>query len=112
MGYRCPGAIAFGYPDGDVTKTGDSFYTNEFADKVLVSPNGFCDHAAGFYAHRHDTKNPLLSPVRCFSIVVPGFEGNDDGRVFRAFSCASWSRWRARGRRTSEAIAGLARAEP
>ena len=47
----------------DVTKTGDSFYTNEFVDNVLVSPNGFCDDAAAFYAHGHDMKDPLLSPV-------------------------------------------------
>ena len=58
-----PGAIAPGTPMADVTKTGDSFYTNEFVDNVLVSPNGFCDDAAAFYAHGHDLKDPLLSPV-------------------------------------------------
>ncbi|WP_131113645.1 alpha/beta hydrolase fold domain-containing protein [Lichenihabitans psoromatis] len=58
-----PGAIAPGTPMADVTKTGDSFYTNEFVDNVLVSPNGFCDDAAAFYAHGHDMKDPLLSPV-------------------------------------------------
>ncbi|HEX4766539.1 MAG TPA: alpha/beta hydrolase fold domain-containing protein [Lichenihabitans sp.] len=47
----------------DTTKTGDSFYANEFVDNVLVSPNGFCDDAAAFYAHGHDMKDPLLSPV-------------------------------------------------
>ena len=62
-GLAMPGAIAPGTPMSDVTKTGDSFYTNEFVDNVLVSPNGFCDDAAAFYAHGHDMKDPLLSPV-------------------------------------------------
>lgn len=62
-GLPLPGAIAPGTPMADVTKTGDSFYTNEFVDNVLVSPSGFCDDAAAFYAHGHDMKDPLLSPV-------------------------------------------------
>ena len=62
-GLALPGAIAPGTPMADVTKTGDSFYTNEFVDNVLVSPSGFCDDAAAFYAHGHDMKDPLLSPV-------------------------------------------------
>ena len=62
-GLPLPGAIAPGTPMADVTKTGDSFYTNEFVDNVLVSPNGFCDDAAAIYAHGHDMKDPLLSPV-------------------------------------------------
>lgn len=28
-----------------------------------MSPDGFCDAAAKFYAHGHDMKDPLLSPV-------------------------------------------------
>ncbi len=62
-GLRLPGAIAPGTPMSDVTKTGDSFYTNEKVDNVLVSPNGFCDAATVVYAHGHDLKDPLLSPV-------------------------------------------------
>ena len=62
-GLPMPGAIAPGTPMADVTKTGDSFYTNEFVDNVLVSPSGFCDDAAAFYAHGHDMQDPLLSPV-------------------------------------------------
>ena len=62
-GLPMPGAIAPGTPMSDITKTGDSFYTNEFVDNVLVSPKGFCDDAAAFYAHGHDLKDPLLSPV-------------------------------------------------
>ncbi len=58
-----PGAIAPGTPMSDVTLTGDSFYTNEKVDNVLVSRNGFCQAATVIYAHGHDLADPLLSPV-------------------------------------------------
>lgn len=35
----------------DVTKTGDTFYTNEMIDNVLVSRAGFCDAGAKVYAN-------------------------------------------------------------
>jgi acetyl esterase/lipase len=54
MGLPLPGAIAPGTPMSDVTKTGDTFYTNEMVDNVLVSRNGFCDAATVVYAHGHD----------------------------------------------------------
>jgi acetyl esterase/lipase len=63
LGLKMPGAIAPGTPMSDVTKTGDSFYTNEMVDNVLVSRDGFCDAATLVYAHGHDLKDPLLSPV-------------------------------------------------
>src|ERR1700741_5288450 len=47
----------------DPTKTGDSFYTNELVDNVLVSRDGFCDAATVVYANGHDLKDPMLSPV-------------------------------------------------
>jgi epsilon-lactone hydrolase len=62
-GVPVPGAIASGTPMSDVTKTGDSFYTNELVDNVLVSRDGFCDAATVVYAHGHDLADPLLSPV-------------------------------------------------
>ncbi|EDT42599.1 Alpha/beta hydrolase fold-3 domain protein [Burkholderia ambifaria MEX-5] len=62
-GLKMPGAIAPGTPMSDLTKSGDSFYTNEKVDNVLVSRDGFCDAAAVVYAHGHDLKDPLLSPV-------------------------------------------------
>jgi len=58
-----PGAIAPGTPWSDMTKTGDSFYTNEMVDNVLVSDDGFLHAAALLYANGHDLKDPLLSPV-------------------------------------------------
>jgi acetyl esterase/lipase len=63
QGLPLPGAIAPGTPMSDVTKTGDTFYTNEMVDNVLVSRNGFCHAATIVYAHGHDLKDPLLSPV-------------------------------------------------
>ena len=62
-GLPLPSAIAPGTPMADVTRTGDSFYTNEKVDNVLVSPNGFCHAATKVYAHGHDLHDPLLSPV-------------------------------------------------
>jgi epsilon-lactone hydrolase len=63
MGLPLPGAIAPGTPMADVTKTGDTFYTNEMVDNVLVSRDGFCDAGTKVYAHGHDLKDPLLSPI-------------------------------------------------
>jgi monoterpene epsilon-lactone hydrolase len=63
QGLPLPGAIAPGTPMSDVTKTGDSFQTNEKVDNVLVSRDGFCDAGTVIYAHGHDLKDPLLSPV-------------------------------------------------
>ena len=63
MGLPMPGAIAPGTPMSDVTKTGDSFYTNELVDNVLVSRDGFCHAATVVYAHGHDLRDPMLSPV-------------------------------------------------
>jgi acetyl esterase/lipase len=58
-----PGAIAPGTPMSDATKTGDSFYTNELVDNVLVSRDGFCDAATVVYAHGAPLSDPLISPV-------------------------------------------------
>jgi epsilon-lactone hydrolase len=62
-GLPVPGAIAPGTPMSDVTKKGDSFYTNELVDNVLVSRDGFCDAATIVYAKGHDLADPMLSPV-------------------------------------------------
>jgi monoterpene epsilon-lactone hydrolase len=62
-GLALPGAIAPGTPMSDTTKTGDTFYTNELLDNVLVSRDGFCDAGAKVYANGQDLKDPMLSPV-------------------------------------------------
>jgi monoterpene epsilon-lactone hydrolase len=58
-----PGAIAASTPTADLTKTGDSLFTNEMVDNVLVSQEGFIRATALLYANGHDLKDPLLSPV-------------------------------------------------
>ena len=58
-----PGAIAPGTPWSDMTKTGDSYFTNDMVDNVLVSDDGFWQAAALLYAGGHDLKDPQLSPV-------------------------------------------------
>src|SRR5579883_1696495 len=58
-----PAAIAVGTPWTDMTKTGDSYFTHEGIDNVLVSYDGWLGDAARLYAHGHDLKNPLLSPI-------------------------------------------------
>ncbi len=63
LGLAMPGAIAPSTPMSDVTKVGDSFFTNERVDNVLVSRDGFCDAATKVYAHGHELADPLLSPV-------------------------------------------------
>jgi len=58
-----PAAIGVGTPMADATKIGDSFHANEGVDNVLVSRDGFCDAATIVYAHGHDLKDPLISPI-------------------------------------------------
>ena len=63
QGLPAPGALGVGTPMSDATKTGDSFYTNEKVDNILVSRDGFCHAATLIYAKGHDLKDPLISPV-------------------------------------------------
>jgi acetyl esterase/lipase len=46
-----------------MTKTGDSYFTNEMVDNVLVSDDGRLHAEALLYANGHDLKDPQLSPV-------------------------------------------------
>jgi acetyl esterase/lipase len=62
-GLPLPAATAPGTPWSDMTKTGDSFFTNEMLDNVLVSNDGWLGDAAKLYAAGHDLKDPQLSPV-------------------------------------------------
>ena len=63
LGLELPGAIWVGTPWADLTKTGDSLYTNEGIDRVLVTYDGMLGAMARIYAGQHDLKDPLLSPV-------------------------------------------------
>ncbi len=58
-----PGALWVGTPWADLTKTGDSQFTNEGIDRLLVSCHGLLEGAAKLYADGRDLKTPLISPV-------------------------------------------------
>ena len=58
-----PAALFAGTPWADLTKTGDSLFTNEGIDHVLVTYDGLLAGAAKLYAGDHDMKHPLISPV-------------------------------------------------
>lgn len=58
-----PAALAAGTPWSDMSKTGDTYFTNEGVDNVLVGYDGWVGDAARLYAGKHDLKDPMLSPV-------------------------------------------------
>jgi len=62
-GLPLPAATAPGTPWSDMTKTGDTFFTNEKVDNILVSNDGWLGDAAKLYANGHDLRDPQLSPV-------------------------------------------------
>lgn len=62
-GLPLPAALIVGTPWSDLSKTGDSYYTNDGVDNRLVSYQGRLEAAAKLYAHGRDLKDPLLSPV-------------------------------------------------
>jgi len=63
LGIETPGALWAGTPWADLTKTGDSHFTNEGIDRVLVTYDGLLEGAAKLYADGRDLKTPLISPV-------------------------------------------------
>jgi epsilon-lactone hydrolase len=63
MNVPLPGAVGLGTPWADFTRTGDTLYTNEDIDDVLVTYNGMLKACAELYAGSHDMKDPLISPV-------------------------------------------------
>jgi acetyl esterase/lipase len=58
-----PGALYAGTPWADLTKTGDSYYTNEGVDRLLVTYDGVLAAAARLYSGSHDLTEPLISPI-------------------------------------------------
>jgi acetyl esterase/lipase len=62
-GLPLPGAVMAGSPWSDLSKTGDSYYTNTDVDHLLVAYDGLLGAAAKLYANGRDLKDPLLSPV-------------------------------------------------
>jgi acetyl esterase/lipase len=62
-GLPLPGAIAVGSPAADLTRTGDTLFTNEFVDNVWVSYSGLQEASRLLYANGRNLKDPMLSPV-------------------------------------------------
>jgi len=58
-----PGAVGLGTPWADLTKTGDTYFTNEFIDDVLVQYSGMLEACAKVYAGSYDLRHPLVSPI-------------------------------------------------
>ncbi|KEI72698.1 hypothetical protein GV64_19970 [Endozoicomonas elysicola] len=63
LGIAFPGALYLGTPWSDLTKTGDTQYTNEGLDRLLVGNEGLLSQSAALYAGNHDLLMPLISPV-------------------------------------------------
>jgi len=63
LGIPVPGALFAGTPWSDLTKTGDSYSTNEGVDSILTSYDGLLAGAAELYAGDYALTDPLVSPV-------------------------------------------------
>jgi monoterpene epsilon-lactone hydrolase len=62
LGLDVPGALYLGTPGTDMSKTGDSWYTNDGLDRILVAYDGLLEACARLYANGRDLKDPLVSP--------------------------------------------------
>lgn len=58
-----PAVVGLGTPFMDITKTGDSYYTNQDIDNFLVTYDGLLKSIAKLYAGTNDMKDPLISPI-------------------------------------------------
>ncbi len=63
LGYPLPAALYLGTPWADLSKTGDTQYTNEDLDRVLVTYDNTLGAAARLYAGMDSLMHPLISPV-------------------------------------------------
>ena len=62
-GLPLPAAIAPGTPWSDLSKTGDTYFTNDSLDNALGGYEPLLSAAAKLYANGLDLKDPRLSPV-------------------------------------------------
>ncbi len=62
-GLPLPAALSLGSPWSDMSRTGDSYETNEWLDNVLVSYDGYLGRAAALYADGRALNDPRLSPI-------------------------------------------------
>lgn len=58
-----PRMLYLGTPWVDLTKTGDTQFSNEILDRILVTYDGTLGGAAQLYAGKRDIDDPLLSPL-------------------------------------------------
>jgi epsilon-lactone hydrolase len=63
LGLPMPGAIAPGTPTVDLTKTGDTLFTNAMVDNVLGTWDGYIEATTLLYANGRDVTDPLISPI-------------------------------------------------
>lgn len=62
-GLPMPAAVVLNTPWADLSKTGDSYFTNDGVDPVLSTYDGFLAAGARLYAGDAGLENPLVSPV-------------------------------------------------
>ena len=62
LGLDVPAALYLGTPGTDMSKTGDSWYTNDGIDRLLATYDGFVEAASRLYAGGRDLKDPMVSP--------------------------------------------------
>lgn len=62
-GLPMPAAVMVGTPLSDMSKTGDSYFTNAGVDNTIASYELSVEATAKSYAKGMDLKDPLLSPV-------------------------------------------------
>jgi monoterpene epsilon-lactone hydrolase len=63
LGAPMPAVLGLGTPWADLTKTGDTIFTCDDIDQVLIHYDGLLSAAAKLYAGKHDLADPLISPV-------------------------------------------------
>jgi epsilon-lactone hydrolase len=61
-GLPLPGAVVSGSPWSDMSKTGDTYYTNDGIDNMAAN-GAFWDAVVKLYANGRDLKDPLISAV-------------------------------------------------
>ena len=91
LGLPLPGALMAGTPWSDLSKTGDSYFTNEYVDNVLGTMDGGLIAGAKLYAGKHDLKEPLLSPVYggLIGFSANGVDYGDSGFVFKQYGAGA-----------------------
>jgi len=58
-----PGALFIGTPGSDLSRTGDTFQTNQGVDRNIPTYDGIVEAMIRLYAGDHDLKDPRISPI-------------------------------------------------